>query len=431
MKVSLKTAGTCRKTMNVEVPAAVVAEERAELLKFYAKGVSLPGFRKGKAPKDLVEKKFAKEMAADLKDRLVPKYYHEAIDAESVKVVSVVEVGEPELGEGTPLKFEVTLDVVPEFKLPKYQGISVKAEKTDVDDKQVGETIDSIRRQHATFDDIEDRPAKEKDMVQVSYESTVDGTPLEEKVPEARGMGKGNGYWITCDDEAFLPGMGKALIGASIGDKKEMVVEFPEGFIVKELANIKADFKVEVTGMRESKLPEFDEEFLKQLRVESEEELRTNVRGHLEEAAENKEKARRQDSICEFLLKKTKIEVPESAVQQQTRNVMYEMARQRMMQGMGQEQIAAQSEDMMEEAKVKGEEQVKLRYIMFDIADAEKIGADDQEVSEEIARMAVQQGKDVSEVRKELEKDDNIESVRDQLRFGKTIEFLLENAKVK
>ncbi len=431
MKVSLKNAGTCRKTMKVEVPAAVVAEERAELLKFYAKGVALPGFRKGKAPKDLVEKKFAKEMAADLKDRLVPKYYHEAIEAESVKVVSIVEVGEPELAEGKPLKFEVTLDVVPEFKLPKYQGIAIKAEKTDVDDKQVGETIDSIRRQHATFDDIEDRPANEKDMVQVSYESTIDGTPLEEKVPEARGMGKGNGYWITCDDEAFLPGMGKALIGASIGDKKDITVEFPESFIVKELANLKADFKVEVTGMRESKLPEFDEEFLKQLRVESEEELRTNVRGHLEEAAENKEKSRQQDAVCEFLLKKTKIEVPETAVQQQTRNVMYEMARQRMMQGMGQEQIAAQSEDMMEEAKVKGEEQVKLRYIIFDIADAEKIGADDQEVSEEIARMAVQQGKDVSEVRKELEKDDNVESVRDQLRFGKTIEFLLEKAKIK
>jgi len=431
MKVSLKTTGTCRKTMKVEVPAAVVAEERAELLKFYAKGVSLPGFRKGKAPKTLVEKKFAKEMTADLKDRLVPKYYHEAIESENVKVVSIVEVGEPDLVEGKDLTFDVTLDVVPEFKLPKYQGIAIKAEKTDVDDKQVEETIDSIRRQHATFDDIDDRPAKEKDMAQVSYEATIDGQPLEEKVPEARGMGSGNGYWITCDDEAFLPGMGKALIGASIGDKKDVTVEFPESFIVKELANLKADFKVEVTGLRESKLPEFDEEFLKQLQVESEDELRTNIRGHLEDAAASKEKNRQQDTICEFLLKKTKIEVPESAVQQQTRNVMYEMARQRMMQGMGQEEVAAQSEDMMEEAKVKGEEQVKLRYIMFDIADAEKIGADDQAVSEEIARMAVQQGRDATELRKEFEKDDNVESVRDQLRFGKTIEFLLENAKVK
>jgi len=431
MKVSLKTISACRKTMKVEVSADAVAEERAQLLAYYAKGVALPGFRKGHAPKALVEKKFAKDMLADLKDRLVPKYYHEAIEKEGVKVVSIVEVGEPELEEGKVLKFEVTLDVVPEFKLPKYHGIVIKAEKTDVAKKQVDETIDSIRRQHATFDDIEGRPAKAKDMVQVSYQSTIDGQPLEEKVPEARGMGKGNGYWITCDEESFLPGMGKALIGASIGDKKDVTVKFPAEFIVKELAGLKAEFKVEVTAMRESKLPEFDEEFLKQLRVESEEELRTNVRQHLEEAAENKEKRRQEDEVCEFLLKKTKIEVPESAVQQQTRTVMYEMARQRMMQGMGKEQIAAQTEDMMVEAKVKAEEQVKLRYIILDIAEVEGLKAEEQDVYEEIARMAVQQGKDAAEYRKELEKEGHIEDVADQLRFGKAVEFLIENAKIK
>jgi trigger factor len=431
MKVSFKDAGTCRKTMTVEVPAEAVTEERAELLKIYAKGVAIPGFRKGKAPKHLVEKKFAKEMSADLKDRLVPKFYHEAIEAEGVKVVSIIEVSEPVLEEGKPLSFDVTMDVPPEFKLPKYQGISIKAEKVEVTDAQVDEMVENIRRQHATFDDIEDRPAKEKDMVQVSYESTIDGEPLEVKVPEARGMGQGSGYWITCDEESFLPGMGKELIGTSIGDKKDITVEFPAEFIVKELAGLKAEFKVEVTGMRESKLPEFDEEFLKKLRVESEEELRTNIREHLTEAAENKEKRRKEDTICEFLLKKTKLDVPETAVQQQTRNVMYDMARQRMMQGMSQEQISAQSADMMEEAKGKGEEQVKLRYIMMAIAEAENLTASDEEVAEEITKMAIQQQKDATEFRKELEKEGQIEDVKDQIRFGKAIEFLIENAKIK
>lgn len=431
MKVSLKNAGVCRKTMTVEVPSESVLEERAELLKVYTGGVAIPGFRKGKVPKHLVEKKFAKEVDADLKDRLIPKFYHEAIEAEGIKVVSIIEVGEPTLVEGKPLSFDVTVDVPPEFKLPKYQGISIKEKKVEVTDEQVEETVQSILRQHATFEEIEDRPAAEKDMVQVSYESTLDGEPLEEKVPEARGLGKGNGYWITCEDESFLPGMGKELIGTSIGDKKDVTVEFPAGFIVKELSGLKAEFKVEVTGMRKSKLPEFNEEFLKQLRVDSEEELRGNIRQHLTEAEEGKAKRAKEDTVCEFLLKKTKLDVPETAVQQQTRNVMYEMARMRMMQGMSQEQVKAQTADMMEEAKVKGEEQVKLRYIMMEIADVEKITADDQEVSEEIARMAVQQGKDASEYRKELEKDDNIEAVRDQLRFGKVVEFLIENAKIK
>lgn len=431
MKVSVKNTGTCRQTIKIEVPAETIATERAELLNYYAKGVAMPGFRKGHAPKALVEKKFAKDMAADLKDRVVPKFFHEAVAQEKIKVVAVVDVSEPEVADGKPLKFEVTVDVPPEFKLPKYEGIAIKAEKTDVSEKQVEETVQSILRQHATYEDVAGRAAKEKDMVQVSYESTIDGQPLEEKVPQARGMGKGNGYWITCDEESFLPGMGKALIGSKIGDKKDVTVKFPQGFIVKELAGMKAEFKVEVTGMRETKLPEMNEEFLKQLRVESEEELRKNIRMHMEESAKDKEKGRQQDAVCEFLLGKTKLDVPESAVKEQARNVMYDMARQRMMSGMSQDQIKAQTGDMMKEAQTKAEEQVKLRYIIMAIADEEKITVADQDVSEEVVRMAVQQRRDAAEYRKELEKEGHLESVGDQLRFGKTVEFLLEKAKIK
>lgn len=431
MKVSVKNTGTCRQTLKIEVPAETVAAERAELLNYYAKGVAVPGFRKGHAPKALVEKKFAKDIAADLKDRIVPKFYHEAIAQEKVKVVAVIDVSEPEMADGKPLKFEVTVDVPPEFKLPKYEGISIKAESTDVSDKQVEETVQSILRQHATYEDVAGRAAKEKDMVQVSYESTIGGQPLEEKVPQARGMGRGNGYWITCDEESFLPGMGKALIGTKIGDKKDVTVKFPEGFIVKELAGMKAEFKVEVTGMRETKLPEMNEEFLKKLHFESEDELRKNIRTHMEEAAKNKEKGRQQDAICEYLLGKTKLDVPESAVKEQTRNVMYDMARERMYRGMSQEQIAAQRDDMMKEAQTKGEEQVKLRYIMMAIADEEKIETSEQEISAEVVRMAVSQRRDAAEYRKELEKEGHLESVGDQIRFGKTIELLLEKAKIK
>jgi trigger factor len=431
MNVLIKNSGDCRRTLKIEVPAEAVAEERAGLLNVYAKGVALPGFRKGHAPEALVEKKFAKEMAEDLKDRVVPRFYHEAIEKENLKVVGVIDVSEPELADGQPLRFEVTVDVEPEFKLPKYEGISIKAESTDVEEKQVDETVDHLRRQNATHEDVEGRPAREKDMVQISYESTIGGQPLEEKVPEARGMGRGTGYWITCDDESFLPGMGRKLIGATIGDKKEIAVAFPDDFIVKELAGMKADFKVEVTGLRETRLPEFDEEFLKQLRVESEEELRKNIREHLEEAAVNKEKSRQQDKVCEYLLKKTKLDVAETDLKEQSRMIMYDIARRRMMQGMSQEQVKAQSEDMMEEAKEKAVDQVKLRYILLAIADAEEIQANDQDVSDEIARMAIQQRRDAADYRKKLEKEGQIDAVRDQIRVGRTLDRLIEKAKIK
>jgi trigger factor len=194
---------------------------------------------------------------------------------------------------------------------------------------------------------------------------------------------------------------------------------------------MKAEFTVEVTGMREMKLPELSGDFLKQLRVESEAELRKNIREHLEETAGNKERIRQENAICEFLLSKTRLDVPDSEVKEQTRNLVYEMARQRAADGMNAEQLRAQSENMVKEAGAKAIEQVKLRYIIMAIADAENITVTDQEVSAEVFRMAIQQRRDATEYHKELEKDGNLESVGDQIRFVKTIGFLHEKAKIK
>ncbi|MFA5689065.1 MAG: trigger factor [Kiritimatiellales bacterium] len=431
MKVAKKNIGPCRELLKITVPAERVAAERAELLNWYAKGAAVPGFRKGRAPKALVERRYAKEIAEDLKDRAIPKFYHEALEQENIKVVAVVDASEPKLEEGRPLEFEVTIDVPPEFKLPKYQGIPLKAESTDVTERQVNEMLESIRRQHATFEDITGRAADQGDMVQVSYEAAIDGKPLEDVIPTAKGMGRGTGYWITCNDESFLPGMGKALIKSEIGDKKEVPVKFPADFIVKELAGKKAEYTVEVTGMRETRLPELNEEFFNRIRVANEDELRKNIRAHLEEAAQSRENARRQNEVCEFLLKKTKLDVPESDVKQQTRMLVYDITRQRLMNGMSREQVEEKRDELLKEAEGKADEQVKLRYITMTIADAENIHVADQEVSDEIVRMAVRQRRDAAEYRKQLEKDDQLEDVRDQIRFGKVLDHLLANAKVK
>lgn len=431
MKVSLKSVGPCRQMMKIEVPAESVAAERAELLKYYTQGVALPGFRKGRAPQALVEKKFAKDILSDLKERVVPKFYHDAVEKEGLKVVAVVDVSEPEVTDGQPLCFDVTIDVPPEFKLPKYEGISIKAGKTDVEEKEVDAALQSLRRRYATYEDVAGRAAQEGDMVQVSYEATIGGQPLEEKVPQARGMGRGTGYWITCDEESFLPGMGKALIGTRTGDRKDVTVKFPDGFIVKELVGLKAEFKVEVTGMREIKLPELNEAFLKPMQVASVEELRESIRRNLEEHAQEQEQARRQDEVCEHLLAKTKLDIPQSAVQDQLRQVMYELARQRMMGGMSRAQIDEQREEMVKEAQTRAEEQVRLRYIIMAIAEAEKVQTDEAEMTAEIASLAVQQRRDAAEYRKELEKAGNLGQVHDQILFKKTVDLLLSKAKIK
>lgn len=431
MKVSVKKAGACRKTVAIEVPAELIAEERAETLKVYAKHARIPGFRKGKAPAHVVAGKYVKEIDQDLKERVLPKFYQEAIEAEELKVVNVIDATEVELSEGSPASFTVTVDVFPEFKLPKYEQIPVKVEKTEVSDAQVQEQIDQLLHQQATFDDVEDKTIEKGDMGQLSYEAFIDDQPLKEAIPEAKGIGSGEGYWVSADEHAFIPGMGEALIGLNSGDTKEVEIHFPAEFMVKELADVKARYQIEVTGVRVRKPAVLDEAMLERLQVESEEKLRELMRDQLEMRAENESLQKTHEQIIAFLIKKTKLDVPESAVQQQTRDVMYDLARQRMMQGASQEQIGEQQEELFKEAQERAIENVKLRYIGLAIADQQSFEASTNEVEEEIARIAIQQQKDAAELRKEMIENQTYGAVIDQLRFNKALNFMVENAKLK
>ena len=431
MKVSVKDAGVCRKTMNIEIPADTLAEERAETLKVYSKHANIPGFRKGKAPAHVVARKYAKEIKQDLEERMVPKFYHGALEESGLKVVNVIDVSKIAIEEDQPLAFVVTVDVEPEFKLPKYTDIPIKEEKDDVADAQVQEQIDAIRNQHANYEEAEGKTVEAGDMAQLDYEATIGGKPLEEVAPEAKGIGSGSGYWVSADEHAFLPGMGEAIVGLNVGDKKDVEVEFPETFMVKELAGVKAAYSIEVTAVRVRTLPEIDEEFLGRLQVDSEETLRSKIREQLEQQAENKSLHAKHEQLVKYLVKKTKLDVPESIVQQQSRNAMYDIAQQRMMMGATQEQIAEQQEEILKEAQDRALENVKLRYIGLGIAGELELDASDIEIDEEIASIAIRQKKDARALRKEMEEDDTFDSVGEQIRFNKALDHMLANAKIK
>jgi len=431
MKVSVKDASACRKTMTIEVPAEAINEERSQTMKAYAKFANIPGFRKGKAPAHVVAKRYAKEISQELEERLVPKFYQEAIKETELKVVNVINVSEIKIENDQPLAFDISVDVEPEVKLPKYTAIPVKEEKEEVTDAQVQEQVDAILNQHANYEEVEGKNVEASDMAQLTYTATVDGKPLEDVAAEAKGIGAGEGYWISADEHAFLPGMGEAIVGLTIGDKKDVDISFPEAFMVKELAGLKALYHIEVTGVRVRQLPEIDETFLNRLQVESEDELRSKIREQLEHQATHTALGKKHEQIAKFLLKKAKLEVPESVVQQQTRNVMYDLAQQRMMQGQSQEQIAGQQEDLMKEAQERAVENVKLRYIGLEIATALELVANESEIDEEIASMAIRQQKDARALRKEMEENDTLNSVGEQIRFNKALDYLLENAKIK
>ena len=431
MKTTVKDAQVCQKIIQIEVPAETISEEFDNMTKVYIKSATLPGFRKGRAPKQLVLKRYQKEIDQDLLERLVPKFYQEALEKVDLKVIGVIDVTEATITKGEPLCFDVTIEVEPEFKLPKYTDIPIKEKKETVTKAKIKEQIDAIKQQQATFDDVEGKPVAKGDMAQITYSATVKKKKLEDEVPAAKGLGKGEGYWIAADEHSFLPGMGDAIIGMNVGDKKEVSVLFKADFAIRELAGITAIYKIKVTGIRERKLPKLDKAFYERLGVKDKEELETNIEKELERQMEQNMVNEKHSQLFEYLLKKTTMDLPESLVQQHIRGTVQDIARQRMMMGATQEQITEQKDELLELAKKQSEESLKLRYIGLNIAEKENLTVDRNDVDEEIAKMAIRQQKDAQTLRKELIKEDRLETVENQVRFEKAIAFMLENAKIK
>jgi trigger factor len=431
MKVTIKDEGACRKAITIEIPAEKVAEERTQAVAQYKQFASVPGFRKGRAPQSIVEKRFAKEIDAQTRDMLVPKYYQMAIKEQDMEVVSVVGATEPVIEAGKDLFFIVTVDVPPEFKLPKYEGIAIKNEQEAVTDERVEEMLTMMRKQYASYEDVEGRAVVKDDMAELTYEATIDGKPLAEVEPEAKTMGKGEGWWMMANEDSFLPGLGEAVIGMNVGDTKVVSVTFRDEFVVKSLGGKTAEYTITVTAIREQKVPELTAEFMKQFGVEDEAGLRDQMRGNLEEASVRNEKGRRENEIIDFLLSKTTIEAPESMIQDQARNAMYELYRQRMSRGVSQDQINAGMEDLMKEAQDIAVDRVKLRFITGAIAKEQGLTVTPKEVQEEISTIALAQRADAAKLRADIEERGELGNIEAQIVFRKALDYMLENAKVK
>jgi len=431
MKTTVKESKACQKIIQIEVPPESVSEEFDAIAKMYVKSASIPGFRKGRAPKHLVLNRYKKEIDQDLLERLLPRFYQEALAEVDLKVVNVVDVTEAEIKIGEPLCFDVTVDVEPEFKLPKYTGIPIKNQKEEVKDEDVLEQIEALRVERATFDDVEGKPVEKGGMAQITYTATVGEKNLEEEVPVAKGLGKGDGYWVVADEHAFLPGLGEAIIGMNVGDKKEVSILFKADFIIHELAGITALYEVEVTAIRERKLPELNAAFFEQVGAKDEEELKKLIRESMEMQEEQRNLSNKQSQLFEYLLKKTTLDLPESLVEQHMHGTVQDIARKRMMMGMTKDEISNKKDELLAEAKTQSEESLRLRYICLKIAENENLTVDEKEINEEIASMAIRQQKDARALREELVKENRLDSVSEQLRFEKAVNFMLENAKIK
>src|SRR5665213_1490218 len=245
VNVSVENLAPCKKLVRVELDAKQVDETFDAITKTYQKQAALPGFRPGKAPRDMVLRKYGAEIKDEAKRKLIGDAYHKAVEEQKIFAVGYPDIEEIQFDRGQPLIFAATVETVPEFQLPEYKGLPAKVEAKSVTDADVEKALDLLRGQHAKFETVTPE-LKSGDVAVVNYNGTCEGKAITEFAPTAKGLTEQKNFWVELTPNSFIPGFADQLAGAKAGDKRTVNVDFPADFVTKELQGKKGVYEVEV-----------------------------------------------------------------------------------------------------------------------------------------------------------------------------------------
>lgn len=430
VNVTVENLAPCKKLMRVEVEAQKVDETFETVTKDFQRQAAFPGFRPGKAPRDMVLRKYSKDIEQEVKSKLISDSYKKAVEEQKLDVLGRPDIEEIQFTRGQPLQFAATLETAPDFELPEYRGIPVKREARAVTEEDVESALNTLRGSQTTFNTVE-RPAANGDIVVVSYTGTSEGKPLIELAPEAKSLNEQKGFWVEIGAQGFIPGFAEQLLGAKAGEKRTVNIDFPANFVTPELAGKKAVYNVEVAEVKEKVLPPLDEKFVKGYGAESLETLRAGVRRDLENELNYKQNKTVRNQLVRSLLNRVNFELPESAVASETRNVVYDLVQENAKRGVSRDVIEKEKDQIYAAATQGAKERVKVAFLLQKIAEKEDIKVSQQEIAERITRMAALYQIPADKFARDLQKRNGLIEIFDQIMNEKVIDFLQQNAKVE
>lgn len=433
MNVKVDKQDACRVLMSVSVPSDRVRPEYERIVELFATHAKIPGFRPGKAPLKLVEKRFRKDILKETQDRLLPDLYQQAIQEENLQPLAVVGLDKVDCSPEEGFSFQVTVDIPPQFKLPKYQKIPVGAQNLEVTDEDVDNALSAIRKRMSRYEDLESGSAQEEDMVQISYKGMIEGCPVSEVDDAAGQIAEGEDFWIPLVKESpFLPGLNDALVGTAIGASLDADITFPDDYRLQKLAGKKATYNVTVKALRRMQEPELDDAFLKDIGMESLEDLKSRVKEDLEAEKKNAEQGRQRQEVITYLLDHTKMDVPSSQVAEVHTELLRSMLGRMSQSGVTREMLEKHRDEMMEPLAKEAANRVKLTFLAKAIAEAEDLSVSDEDVEAEVKKMAGQYDMPEEKVQAMIAKQESGETrLRSDLLLSKVIDRLLEQAKIK
>lgn len=411
--------------LTVEVDAETVDKSLDKAFKKVVKQINVPGFRKGKIPRPLFEKRFGVEsLYQDALDMIVPGEYEKAIEETGIEPVDTPNIDVEQMEKGKPLIFKATVTVKPEVKLGEYKGLEVEKPDTEVTDEDVEEELKKLQERLAELVIKEDGEAEMGDTVVIDFEGFVDGEAFE--------GGSAENYSLELGSGNFIPGFEEQLVGVKTGDEKEIEVTFPEEYHASELAGKKAVFKVKVHEIKTKHLPELDDEFAQDAddEVETLDALKEKIKKDLKESKEHAAKHAVEDAVVEKAAENAEMDIPEAMINTELNRMLQEFEQNLSAQGLNLElyyQFSGQNEEALRnQMKEDAEKRVRFNLTLEAIANAEKLEVSDEEVDEELKRMSEMYGMPVEDIRRVLGSTDGIKA---DLKARKAIDFLVQNSK--
>lgn len=435
MKFETKESSPCVMALSVKAEADETKAPYQKVLNVFMREASIPGFRKGKVPLNIIKQKFQQEIAHECQQACFSEFYPKALKESGLDAVNLQNVTDVLFTPETGFSCTALVEVKPTFDLPKYKKLAIKAGDATVTDEQVTERLESFRKAFAKFEDAKEGDAiAEGDFVQFDYAGALDDkakTPLAEVAPDQKAVCGATGFWTQLEEGRFLPEILDALKGMKAGETKDDVkVKFPKDNAPEALKGKKCVYTVTVKGFRRRTLPD-DATFAADAKAESLDALRAQIREQMEKDAAAAELENRKGQAIELLLKKADFAVPPSLVQRQIQSYLQDLAQRAQYSGMSADYIEQNRDKILADAEANAVRQVRLSYILLGIAKAENIEATDADVNAGLEKMvAGSNGKTTAaDLLKQLQEHDQVDLYKEQLRAEKAIDLILSEAK--
>ena len=431
MNVEIKDAGTARKIALVTFDSDEVKTKETQTCNEIAKVANIPGFRKGKAPHPIIRKKFAKELKGELSRKVSTDAYEALLGRDDLKIYSVVKVDSGDFAADSPLTVEVTVDIEPEFDIPKYEEFELSINPTDVSKDDVEKEINALLDQRASYEEV-DRPVSEGDYVKCSYEGKIDGEGVADLLPDKPMYGKQTNTW---EEAGNVTGLGvqaiaEGIVGMSKGESKEVKADFDKDFELTPLAGKSVNYTLEVHEVREKKSATLDEDFLKSLKVEDEKTLRERLEKDLVARKERENLNTKRQQVTQKILELPEFDLPQQAVDEESKVIFQGNIQRALQQGTKQEEIESKREELWNQALTQGQARVKLTLVLGKIAENEKVDVKNEDLAQAATQEAMMLRKDPTAYVKELSQDrQKLNRLRQDILYDKTLELIASKAK--